>query len=223
MRRTQSYDEIVYSRITPVQDIVADISDDHIGIFRNALPVDLCDQIIEQIKLINTEGYFDTRLSGEGVAGHIKSDKFYFPTDEIFLDLGMGMVDDVPMTGFMYGALKNCFSLYTEKYSGLRELDPYTPNIKIQISAPAEGYHIWHSEQGPGESSNRCAVYMIYLNTIDEGGETEFLYQRRRIKAEAGTIVLWPAGYTHQHRGNSVISEQNKYVGTGWFKISFQG
>lgn len=213
---------IVESRITPIDNIDSDISDDHIGIFKNAIPRDLCEQIIEQIKYINSEGYFETRLKLENVNNGVKADKAYMPTDSFFIDTGTGFVDNVPITGYMYGALKNCFYLYSVKYSGLGALEPYVPGLKIQITAPGEGYHIWHSEQGPGEASSRCAVFMIYLNDIDEGGETEFLYQRRRIKAEAGTVVIWPAGYTHQHRGNSVISDQEKYVGTGWFKITFK-
>jgi len=29
--------------------------------------------------------------------------------------------------------------------------------------------------------------------------------------------LLWPASYTHAHRGNPVFGEQSKYVVTGWF------
>jgi hypothetical protein len=58
---------------------------------------------------------------------------------------------------------------------------------------------------------------MIYLNDMPEGeAETEFYYQKLRITPKAGTVVLWPAAYTHVHRGNIVFS-QNKYVVTGWF------
>ena len=56
---------------------------------------------------------------------------------------------------------------------------------------------------------------MMYLNNDFEGGETEFLYQKRRIQPEPGTIVIWPAQWTHQHKGNMVLSG-NKYIVTGW-------
>ena len=58
---------------------------------------------------------------------------------------------------------------------------------------------------------------MIYLNDIDDGGETEFLYQKRRIKPQKGTVVIFPAGMTHVHKGNLVMGEQTKYIVTGWY------
>ena len=41
-------------------------------------------------------------------------------------------------------------------------------------------------------SAARELVWMIYLNDIEEGGETEFMYQKRRIKPTQGTMVIFP-------------------------------
>ena len=41
-----------------------------------------------------------------------------------------------------------------------------------------EVYHIWHVENNDKASGDRVSVYMLYLNTVKEGGETEFLYPR---------------------------------------------
>ena len=59
---------------------------------------------------------------------------------------------------------------------------------------------------------------MVYLNDIEDGGETEFLYQSRRIKPVTGRAVLWPAGYTHTHRGNPPLKDA-KYIITGWVEF----
>ena len=56
---------------------------------------------------------------------------------------------------------------------------------------------------------------MIYLNDVEEGGETEFLYQSIRVAPKAGTLLIWPAGFTHTHRGNPPLSG-DKYIATGW-------
>ena len=56
---------------------------------------------------------------------------------------------------------------------------------------------------------------MLYLNTVEEGGETEFLYQSVRFKPVKNTLLIWPAGYTHTHRGNPPLSNE-KYIVTGW-------
>ena len=60
---------------------------------------------------------------------------------------------------------------------------------------------------------------MLYLNTLEEdaAGETEFLYQRKRVRPVENTMVIWPAGYTHPHRGNVVHGTKPKYIITGWF------
>jgi hypothetical protein len=56
------------------------------------------------------------------------------------------------------------------------------------------------------------------LNTVEQGGETEWLYQGVRIPATQGTLVVWPAGYTHAHRGNPPLSGE-KFLLTGWVEF----
>jgi hypothetical protein len=60
---------------------------------------------------------------------------------------------------------------------------------------------------------------MLYLNSLppEANGETEFLYQQRRINPVENTMVLWPAAFTHAHRGNPVYGDHTKYIVTGWF------
>jgi len=50
-------------------------------------------------------------------------------------------------------------------------------DLKIQKTLPTEGYHVWHIEHGKGyENEPRAFVFSIYLNDVEEGGETEFLH-----------------------------------------------
>ncbi len=77
------------------------------------------------------------------------------------------------------------------------------------------GFHDWHYENPGLQSSPRKLVAQVYLNTIEEGGETEFLYINKRIKAKQGTLILFPASFTHTHRGNPPIG-QDKYIMTTW-------
>ena len=89
---------------------------------------------------------------------------------------------------------------------------------KIQKTLPGQGYHIWHCEADSLISSRRMLFVFMYLNTCDEGGETEFLYQHKRIKPKAGTIVISPAAWTHTHRGNPPLSGE-KYMINGWLEF----
>ena len=85
------------------------------------------------------------------------------------------------------------------------------------------GYPYWHSEISPkaGEIDNlhRVLLWTIYLNDAFEEGETEFLFQGRRIAPRTGSLLIAPAGFTHTHRGN-MPKGGNKYIATSW--ILFQ-
>ena len=88
---------------------------------------------------------------------------------------------------------------------------------KFQRTKPGGGYHIWHHENGSYYFQQREIVWMIYLNDIEDGGETEFLYQKKRIKPTQGTVVIWPAAFTHTHRGGLLCGDKDKYILTGWY------
>ena len=63
-------------------------------------------------------------------------------------------------------------------------------------------------------SRNRFIVVSLYLNDV-KGGETEFLNQSLRVEAVKNRFVMFPATYTHIHRGNPPLSA-TKYIITGW-------
>jgi len=78
-------------------------------------------------------------------------------------------------------------------------------------------YQNWHFENnGSASSFHRHLVFMTYLNDINEGGETEFYYQKLKIRPKKGLTLIWPAGWTHTHRGSPAPYEE-KFIITGWF------
>jgi|TARA_R110002020_G_scaffold90832_2_gene221102 hypothetical protein len=92
--------------------------------------------------------------------------------------------------------------------------------LKIQKTLPTEGYHVWHIEHGKSfENSKRAFVFSIYLNDVEEGGETEFLHFSKRVKPKKGRIVIWPAAFPYLHRGNPPLSGE-KYILTSWMMLS---
>lgn len=84
------------------------------------------------------------------------------------------------------------------------------------------GFYRWHCERTSGINqpiASRHLVYMTYLNDINDGGETEFLYQNIKIKPRKGLTLVWPADWTFTHRGNFAPFEE-KYIVTGWFNYT---
>ena len=57
---------------------------------------------------------------------------------------------------------------------------------------------------------------MVYLNTVTDGGQTYFPTQKRSITPEVGSVLMWPAYWTHPHHGVPSPS-QDKYIITGWY------
>ena len=133
-------------------------------------------------------------------------------------DVGM-MLDDVDQTlaAHMYQYINTAFENYKIQYDQVANVNLQTIGIKLQKTPPGGGYHVWHYENSSFRAANRELAWMIYLNDMPEGeAETEFLYQKKRYRPQTGTLLIWPAGMTHVHRGNTVFTH-DKYITTGWF------
>jgi|TARA_B110000483_G_scaffold203213_1_gene245368 hypothetical protein len=105
-----------------------------------------------------------------------------------------------------------------QQHSGIDTCYPelFYTNLKIQKTLPTEGYHVWHIEHGKGyQDEARALVFSIYLNDVEEAGETEFLHFSKRVKPKKGRIVIFPSGFPYLHRGNPPISNE-KYILTSW-------
>ncbi|WP_298577787.1 2OG-Fe(II) oxygenase [uncultured Luteimonas sp.] len=85
------------------------------------------------------------------------------------------------------------------------------------------GYPYWHCELyprvGDGDTLHRHLLWTLYLNDGFEGGETEFLFQQRRIEPRTGHLLIAPTAFTHTHRGNRPQG-RDKFIATSW--ILFQ-
>ena len=96
--------------------------------------------------------------------------------------------------------------------------------INLQWYAAGEGgYPYWHCELYPrdagGETLHRHLLWTLYLNDGFEAGETEFLFQQRKIAPRAGSLLIAPTAFTHTHRGNRP-QHGDKFIATSW--ILFQ-
>lgn len=125
---------------------------------------------------------------------------------------------DFNLCKYFYARLNEIYiSQYQEKYDMLKKSQQHTPKgMSVQKTKPYQGYHAWHQETADIGSGARILTYMLYLNDVDKGGETEFLYQGLKITPEAGKLVFFPCGFTFPHRGNPIYTGE-KYVITGWY------
>ena len=125
------------------------------------------------------------------------------------------------LCGEYLNSVFSCTDRYKEKYeycNKSQSIWALQESLNIQMYDPGCSYSIWHAEMvGPPKiSCKRNLVYMTFLNDVNEGGETEFLYQKLKIKPEKGLTLIWPAYWMHTHRG--LPSSEIKYIATGWFE-----
>jgi hypothetical protein len=97
-------------------------------------------------------------------------------------------------------------------------LRPGSINLQ-RYTAGEGGYPYWHCELYPrdvnAETLHRTLLWTVYLNDGFGEGETEFLYQRRKIVPKTGSVLIAPTAFTHTHRGNRPVGG-DKYIATSW-------
>ena len=175
--------------------------------YNDVISLDKCEEIIKHIE-------------------HLKENNLMFydrsqlhRQDHISINLAHDWEFDLSATSklsdLILPNLKNCVDEYIKTFSILNECKFLLYDLKIKKIPTGGGFHAWHFENGGILYSQRAFVVQVYLNDSFDGGETEFLYQNRREQARAGDVLIFPAGFTHTHRGNPPING-SKYIATTW-------
>jgi len=192
-------------------DIPLGIYDNFIGLYKNALDPDFCHGVMKSFdhyQRSNSVWCEDDQFQNS-IAG-----RFDYAIELCNMSQNMnGLVDRD-----LNDVLMKCFNEYIHQYGHLKTSTFYSTTQKVQKTPAGGGYHVWHDENSALSQCSRAMVWMFYLNDNFGGGETEFLYYHKRVIPEQGTLLIWPAGLTHAHRGGLVL-EGIKYVITGWFNV----
>lgn len=187
---------------------------DFIGIYDGYISDEACDHAIELFKKYNEFNKIFSRFTSEGVTQDKKDDKTLFCIPDLLTEEEFNINKLKTLMINFDIALRHYYEeTNIKKYAGE---DIMTDHVRIQKTLPCQGYHIWHTERyGDRDGIKRVLAYTIYLNSVEDGGETEFLYQSQRVKPVKGRIVIWPANFPYVHRGNPPLSGE-KYIITSW-------
>ena len=181
-----------------------------IGIYENILNEDTCKNVIK---------FFEDDLKNK--IDEFGSDQFSWDkmTRHDYCELYHSNDTSNFIVSKVNEALDKCIQLYAEEFWIVKQLKATSLRIKLQKTPPRGGYHVWHAEQMNIIDMARVLAWTVYLNDVPSGeGETEFLWQGLRVQPKAGTVSIFPASFTHTHRGNPVYS-CNKYIATGWYTL----
>jgi len=134
---------------------------------------------------------------------------------KVSIDLSINWYSDWnPITEKLNILIKDGLTKYIE---WLQVMLPYinpelehSKNTGFQIQK--SGKYGWHDDSLVEEEHERVLTFIWYLNTIDEGGETDLVY--KKVKPRTGKLLIFPSTWNYVHRG---IETENKYIITGWF------
>ena len=190
------------------------MNDNFIIRYKGAFSQQDCNEIINYIEYLEENNllYYDKESL------HRQDNK------TVSINNGFGL--DIPTTSrisrIILPKYKPCIDDYVQRFSVLDSSKFLVYDVKLKKVPSGGGFHSWHYENGSMISASRMFVIQLYLNDGFEGGETEFLYQNLREEAVAGDVVIFPAGYTHVHRGNPPIGG-TKYTATSWAIVQDNG
>ena len=88
---------------------------------------------------------------------------------------------------------------------------------------PGQAYHSAHSDYAPFHSvmERRHLTFIMFLNSVADGGELEFVGQNLKITPEEGKAVIFPSGWTHSHR--SLPASETRYIFQLWWSFLSPG
>lgn len=207
--------------------------DNSIGIWKNRMSPEFCRDVIAIFDQKEATGL--AHFGGKEPPDSTERDGLLWRRDRKRIDVSaeLRMFTSLnPYVRKLESELQDCSHEYFRWYRDRQEeMDPTADRgreawnareqpmvYKMQKTYAGGGFCQFHHEQGSdAQTVIRYGVWMLYLNDVTKGGTTDFPVQNLRLAPTEGTIVIWPAAYTHPHRGSPDLKE-TKYVITGWFE-----
>ena len=188
--------------------------DGFIGLFDNYFPEQYITDIIKWFNTIDK-------------AGLVQSTKSYTPGHENDMDetqlIEYPLIHDIrqPFIRDFFDIIwRDVWPEYTKEFSILLNRQFQGEGLKMKRIKPGGAFHNWHFES-TNVNIKRKLVLQLYLNDIDEAGETEFLYQNKRLAPKKNRLLIFPADFTYTHRGNPPIGKTDKYILTTWLEEKY--
>jgi hypothetical protein len=170
-----------------------------------------CLAVIEEAELTNL---WKPSLSGHG-------DKFdYHPehrdSDQIMFSIDPVSPGHIPLLDFASGCLDHYLASLPQasRFSAFRVAECYN----LIRYKPGQAYHYVHADYFPFKApySTRHLSFVLFLNTVEDGGELEFPQQNLFVKPEEGKGIIFPSGWTHAHHTLPPVTETRYVIQLWW-------
>ena len=169
----------------------------------------ICDEIINYFEENQQKQNQGTTTGGLNLAAKNRQDLSLSPKE---LNLPENKIYKI-----YFENLFKCYKDYNLQWPFLAEMVSHLDIGKFNIGKYIPGQHFQkiHCERGGLNSLHRLFAFMTYLNDAEEGGSTYFNHYDLDIKPKKGLTLIWPAEWTHSHKGN-ILKSGLKYIITGW-------
>jgi prolyl 4-hydroxylase len=174
----------------------------------------VCDDLVNYLKV-------NEKLLSEGNVGKGEYKKGVKESKELHIH---SLRFDHPWGAYRH-ELQYCLEDYIKQYPEVGSLKRFNviENYNLQFYKPGAGFKLFHYERNGFDLRNtkRCLVFMTYLWDVKDAG-TEFKYQKITTPCKKGLTLIWPADWTHTHKGQ-INKKKEKAIVTGWYSYLFEG
>jgi prolyl 4-hydroxylase len=176
-------------------------------------PLSLCDELITYFESDIAKQHSGVTGGGSNLSVKDRTDISIAPNQ---LDLPGNEVFKLYIN-----SLFTCYKDYLVQWPFLAVIAQNLEMGSFNLGRYQRGQHFqkMHTERADLGTLHRVLAWMTYLNDVDEGGETYFSHYGLNIKPRKGLTMIWPAEWTHAHKGNVLLGE-SKYMITGWLTFS---
>lgn len=182
----------------------------------NIIDENICSSIIEE-----SSKYYETMFSvGPVMSGVMTNIKNSMDMSWSSSSLAQKNIPIEPLSSYELEVSRAIFSsigYYQEQFRWLWDwVGMCDTGFRMQRYMKGSGYYREHIDGGPVPTivPNRVLGAVVYLNTVEVGGETYFREHDLYVPAKAGSIALFPAYWTHPHQGCVPISNDKWIVST---------
>lgn len=134
-------------------------------------------------------------------------DKSY--RSNVILDVNYDEYSAHPIFTYMNDMVKEYLYNYSQRYEvGFA----YVENTQLLRYSAGQEYKK-HFDTGP--DFPRVISALLYVNDVEEGGETRFVYFDEAVKPKAGRLVIFPSNYAYTHEAKPPTNG-SKYVFVFW-------
>lgn len=183
----------------------------------NVLSDDLCQQIIDY-----AESHQNMMYEGPTVGGLNRAWKnCYDFAIGYYSDLASSEQERIELGELnqkIYESFSPALNSYCGNYDGLLEwVNRYDTGYQFQKYLCGEGFYKVHCDGGvycQPPNDRRVVAVIMYLNTVEKGGGTNFPLHDVTINAVRGRVAFFPTNFTHPHAGLMPLSSEKYIIST---------